>query len=212
MEMKCIFCGKVFDLSIWSRTQQYAILRGERYPYCSRECSEKGRVLHSVWTEDRREISRKSMREINHKYASERMKRNNPMFKEEVRQKVSQTLKVIKHHPPIQGGNGRGLTIPQELLIESLSEFHPISEFVVPTKLRSQGYPTNYKIDIAILPQKIAIEVDGGSHGSKKVQSADTRKTEFLNGLGWKVLRFSNREVTEHLETCVLEIVSTISL
>ena len=152
------------------------------------------------------------MREINHKYASERMKRNNPMFKEEVRQKVSQTLKVIKHHPPIQGGNGRGLTIPQELLIKSLSEFHPMSEFVVPTKLRNQGYPTHYKIDIAILPQKIAIEVDGGSHCSEKVQSADMRKTEFLNGLGWKVLRFSNREVTEHLETCVREIVSTISL
>ncbi len=167
--------------------------------------------MHSVWTEEQREISRKTMREMNHELASERMKRNNPSKNPEVRQKISRSLKAMNHRPSIQGGNGRGLTVPQMLLVQRLSDFHPSTEFVIPTGKRSQGYSTHYKIDIAFPLQKVAIEVDGSSHYALKVQTADIKKTEFLNGLGWKVLRFSNQSVINDLETCVRTVVSTIS-
>lgn len=78
------------------------------------------------------------------------------------------------------------------------------TEVVVKTQMpRGLGYPTHYKIDIAHTTLQIAIEVDGGSHRSLLGLQRDAKKTAFLHGVGWTVLRFSNREVMEHLADCV---------
>lgn len=66
-------------------------------------------------------------------------------------------------------------------------------------------------VDIAHVGYKIAIEVDGKSHGLKRQQQIDRFKEKTLSNLGWIVLRFSNERVMEHLEECVLEVSSTIS-
>lgn len=114
------------------------------------------------------------------------------MHRQEVRRRVSAKLKEIKHRPPAQGGNGRGLTEPQRLLSQKLGPDW-ITEFVVPTRIpRGEGYPTHYKIDLANPAQMIAIEVDGGSHCSLKVRERDARKAEFLRSKGWSVFRVSN--------------------
>lgn len=166
-----------------------------------------------AWTPERRAIASRTMAETNRKYASERMKRNNPMAKDDIREKMSRTLQQIHHHPKIQGGNGRGLTIPQKSLLDELTKrgLTPIPEYVIPTRMRPLGYPTHYKIDLALPELKIAIEIDGGSHGSLKVQEADRRKTAFLTGCGWHVLRFTNQQAEVHTEECALEILFTIS-
>ena len=39
----------------------------------------------------------------------------------------------------------------------------------------------------------------------------DKKKEFCLNTLGWRVLRFGNKQVTEHLEDCVQMVLSTIS-
>jgi very-short-patch-repair endonuclease len=57
----------------------------------------------------------------------------------------------------------------------------------------THGYPSHYKIDIAEPKQKIAIEVDGNSHHSRK--ALDTKKDAKLRSLGWIVLRFWNRDI-----------------
>lgn len=211
MEMKCECCGKVFDISIWSKTQRSALRKGTRPPHCSMECARKTAKTKTVWTEERREQSRQFMADWNRKHCSQRMKEDNPMHNESTRQKVSKTLKEMGHRPAVQGGNGRGMTTPQSLMVAHLLQFHPYPEYVIPTGRRPEGYPIHYKIDIAIPDKMVAIEIDGGSHCSLKVQIADMRKTEFLTELGWKVLRFSNREVMEHLEDCVEMVKSTIS-
>jgi hypothetical protein len=126
------------------------------------------------------------------------MRKQNPMFSLETREKMSQTLKRIGHRPKIQGGNGRGLTEPQKLLLEKLGDgWYP--ELVVCTKLKNP-YPHHYKIDIANPNLKIAIEVDGGSHFSLKVRTKDKKKQDFLISNNWKVLRFTNKQILENLE------------
>ena len=108
---------------------------------------------------------------------------------------------------------GKPLTIPQKNLVEALEKkYYVETEFVVPTKIkRGLGYPTCYKIDIALPWEMIAIEVDGNSHCSLEIQTQDKKKEDFLRGKGWKVFRFKNEEVTERLSECVERISSTIS-
>ena len=72
-------------------------------------------------------------------------------------------------------------------------------------------YPPAYKVDIGSIPLKIAIEVDGFSHCSLARKELDKKKEKFLGGLGWTVLRFSNKEVLENLTKCVQMVLSTIS-
>ena len=139
------------------------------------------------------------------------MKTNNPMSRPEIREKVSKTLKERGHRPPVRGGNGTGLTEPQKMLMDALTELETTAEYVVPTKKRQEGYPTCYKIDVAIPNKMIAIEIDGYSHCSLKRKEQDKKKTDFLSGLGWKVLRFKNKQVMEHLTDCVQTVMSTIS-
>ena len=207
--MYCKICQKPVDLSKKPReTARQSRLRG--YAFCSRDCAQK-----SQWTEERRKKASEQMKEQNKTEAfikqRQSMKTNNPMSRPEIREKVSKTLKERGHRPPVRGGNGTGLTEPQKMLMDALTELETIAEYVVPTKKRQEGYPTCYKIDVAIPNKMVAIEIDGNSHCSLKRQEQDKKKTDFLNGLGWKVLRFKNKQVTEHLADCVRMVMSTIS-
>lgn len=160
-----------------------------------------------------RKISSETMKKTNEKYKesfSKRMIENNPMKKEEVREKVKTTLRLIQWKPTIRKGNGTGATKAQLLLASSLGWE---MEFVVKTghsPRDGSGYPTCYKIDIANEKLKIAIEVDGNSHHSLERKKQDKKKTDFLIGLGWKVLRFKNKEVLNELESCLEKIKSMI--
>ena len=168
--------------------------------YCSRECS---RIVASA-------RSSETMAATNRKYASEMMRISNPMQKESVRKKVSATLKRIGHKPKIQGGNGKELPVAHLQLAKALQSQDSawIIEYAYPTKQdRQSGYPTCYKIDIAHPRMTIAVEVDGFSHLAFKRREQDAKKTQFLNGDGWTVLRFTNAEVTEDLNL----VMSTIS-
>jgi very-short-patch-repair endonuclease len=49
-----------------------------------------------------------------------------------------------------------------------------------------------YFLDIACRSVKLAIELDGSQHIDSEY---DTRRTAFLEALGWKVVRFWNSEV-----------------
>jgi hypothetical protein len=149
------------------------------------------------------------MTRTNKKYASERMKRKNPMHSAVTREKLSLTLRKIGHRPPARGGNGSGPTEPQKILADVLG--YKMEHAVgIPKHARPNGCPNVYKIDVACPERMIAIEVDGGSHCSLVGQERDRRKDSCLSGLGWKVFRFTNKQVMEHLEECVRTVTSTI--
>jgi hypothetical protein len=124
------------------------------------------------------------------------------MHSEASRLRMSETLRAIKHMPKTQGGNGRGLTEPQRQLLHALGPDW-IPELAVGTGVRpGNGMPSHWTIDIANPQLMIAVEVDGGSHCSTRVQERDRRKDEFLASKGWSVFRVSNAEAIRLCSTC----------
>lgn len=191
MDLKCNYCGK--EISSPTKNQKDTYRRRGR-AYCSKECGK----------EYSRKIASETMSKTNKKYASKRMKENNPMKKEEIRKKVSEKLKG--HKPSVIYGNGRGLTKPQEKLLDLLLKYKAIPEYAVSTKGYVGNYPNNYKIDIALPEYKIAIEVDGNSHRAIKRQIEDMKKTKLLKNKGWKVIRFWNNEINQDINKCLKKI------
>jgi len=122
-----------------------------------------------------------------------------PTTRPEVRRKISERLKEIGHKPKIQGGNGRGLTVPQEKLLRLLGTSW-IAEYVVPIG-RKPGLPTHYKLDLADPMRKITIEVDGNSHYALVRQAQDKKKTIYLQNHGWIVLRFWNHQILSWIDS-----------
>jgi very-short-patch-repair endonuclease len=168
--------------------------------YCSKECSSAAKSRSSSIT----------MAETNRKYASARMLTNNPMQREEVRQKVSRTLREIGHGPKVQGGNGRGATPPQQILQDALGWQ---TECIVRTGALGKVLraPHHYKVDLAAPALMIGIEIDGSSHASSARKEQDGRKDLFFQQIGWKLLRFKNQEVLDDLEGCLTKIKAAMS-
>jgi very-short-patch-repair endonuclease len=58
----------------------------------------------------------------------------------------------------------------------------------------------SFVVDFADMSACLVIEVDGDSHGSETAHICDTQRTVWLNGQGFQVLRFGNRDVLHNLE------------
>ena len=68
-------------------------------------------------------------------------------------------------------------------------------------KFRRQHSIGDYIVDFYCASEKLVIEIDGDSHFvSNEAVEYDLKRTKFLNGLGIRVLRFSNNDVKESLE------------
>jgi len=122
----------------------------------------------------------------------ERIKALNPMSIPGVREKVSAILREMGHKPSVRGGNGKGLTVPQKFLLELLGG-RWIPELAISLGAKQDGYPTCYKVDLGMPSLKIAVEIDGNTHFSRK--SIDQKKDNKLSSLGWRVIRIKNPEV-----------------
>lgn len=169
--------------------------------FCSEQCK-------------REKVSKEAserMAATNRRYASERMKRKNPMHNGVSKDKMKATLKEIGWKPPVRGGNGTGPTVPQKRLADALGIESEYAIRTGATRNDPRRLPTAYKVDLAYPSKKLAIEIDGQSHGVLSRQAQDRKKEAFLRSIGWTVLRFSNKQVMEHLEECVRTVTSTIS-
>ncbi len=70
----------------------------------------------------------------------------------------------------------------------------------IPLRFRRQRPFGPYVVDFYCAQQKLVIEIDGDSHATDDAIAYDNERTAFLQGLGLRVLRFSNRDVMENLE------------
>ena len=59
-------------------------------------------------------------------------------------------------------------------------------------KFRRQHVVGPFILDFACIEQKLAIEADGGQHNESE---GDERRTVWLEGQGWRIIRFSNNEI-----------------
>jgi valyl-tRNA synthetase len=74
-------------------------------------------------------------------------------------------------------------------------------------KFRRQHPIDQFIVDFVCLKKQLVVEIDGGYHNDPEIQKADKIRTEILESLGYKVIRFSNEEVL-HTREKVLESIS----
>ena len=73
-------------------------------------------------------------------------------------------------------------------------------------KFRRQQSIGHYIVDFVAMSKKLVVELDGGQHAEEKKQH-DINRTNYLNGLGYNVLRYWNHDIFENIEG-VLEDIS----
>lgn len=66
-----------------------------------------------------------------------------------------------------------------------------------------------YILDFACRTAKLAIELDGSQH--LEASAYDDRRTTFLEGMGWQVLRFWNGDVRENADGVAEAIAAAVS-
>lgn len=75
-------------------------------------------------------------------------------------------------------------------------------------RFRKQQVIDDYIVDFACLSKQLVIELDGGYHFEKEQMEFDRIRTEQLEHLGFKVIRFTNEEVFCNIE----KVLETIKL
>lgn len=203
MKKICEKCGKEFECR--KKTQRF----------CSRSCVHKGKILSE---ETRKKISEKvtdtllNNEEIRNKMkekvwdnkdrqneSSIRMKTNNPMYTEEYKNKMINTLRDNQKNYFNNCGNGH-ISYVESLLLEDLEllgfEYNKaINTKTVREKFPENEYPYHYKPDFVNECIKLCIEIDGTNHQKPKDVERDKKKELCLEYLGYKTIRFTNEEV-----------------
>lgn len=110
------------------------------------------------------------------------------------------------------------LSIKSEKNNEEISEYdYELSKCESPIEIRlfkslwNCGIETHtqyvehpYRLDMVIFNPKICIECDGREWHSTATQKAhDRRRTAYLRRKGWKVIRFSGRQINRDVKRCV---------
>jgi len=70
----------------------------------------------------------------------------------------------------------------------------------LPNRFRRQRPFGPYIVDFYCASLKLVIEIDGDSHTTADAVAYDAERTAFLEGLGLRVIRFSNHEVMNNVE------------
>ena len=75
---------------------------------------------------------------------------------------------------------------------------------------RRQHPVFGYIPDFVCLKERLIIEIDGGYHLAEEQQETDLERTEYLNQMGYVVLRFTNESVLNDIDTVLEEISDTL--
>ena len=75
---------------------------------------------------------------------------------------------------------------------------------------RRQHPVFGYIPDFVCLKERLIIEIDGGYHLAEEQQEMDLVRTEYLNQMGYVVLRFTNESVLNDIDTVLEEISDTL--
>ncbi len=80
----------------------------------------------------------------------------------------------------------------------------------LPITVNRQKVIGNYIVDFYIATAKLVIELDGSQHYEEKGIENDAKRDAFLNGLGIKVLRYSNLDVNQRFERVCEDILNNL--
>ena len=77
-------------------------------------------------------------------------------------------------------------------------------------KFRRQHPIGPYFADFACVARKLVVEIDGEHHALQR--ESDSRRTDFMEQAGWRVIRFSAREAVQNPEGVWAEIVRVLGI
>ncbi|RKN83283.1 endonuclease domain-containing protein [Ulvibacterium marinum] len=73
-------------------------------------------------------------------------------------------------------------------------------------KFRRQHSIGNYIVDFYCASERLIVELDGEVHNNSVAAEKDERRTKYLENLNYKVIRFENKMVFDHLTSVLQEI------
>ena len=73
-------------------------------------------------------------------------------------------------------------------------------------RIRRQHPIGPYIVNFAVVSQKIIIEADGWTHETDEGQARDKIRTAYLEKLGWRIMRYDNNDIFDHLDYVVEKI------
>ena len=76
-------------------------------------------------------------------------------------------------------------------------------------KFKRQVPLGNFVVDFSCYEKRLIIELDGGHHSEQEVY--DQIRTEYLESLGYKVIRFWNNEVIHNFDAVLSEIFNELT-
>ncbi len=111
----------------------------------------------------------------------------------------------VRHYDPQLKGSARRLrknqTEAEKLLWSKIRKRQ-----LMGLKFQRQFELGTYIVDFVCRDLKIILELDGGQHNLN--QEYDQKRTEYLERLGYKVLRYWNNDVMENIDGILEDIVS----
>ena len=78
-------------------------------------------------------------------------------------------------------------------------------------KFRRQHGIGRYIVDFYCADLNLIIEIDGDSHFTTDAMEYDFERNEFMEGLGIKVLRFTNDQINQSLDEVLSEIAKSLT-
>ena len=100
--------------------------------------------------------------------------------------------------------NRKNATLAEDILWEN------IRNKTLGVEFRRQHIIADFIADFVCLDKMLIIEIDGGYHSERKQKEDDGLRTERLNELGFRVIRFSNEEVQFNIEEVLKKIQNTL--
>ena len=100
--------------------------------------------------------------------------------------------------------NRKNATLAEDILWEN------IRNKTLGVEFRRQHIIADFIADFVCLDKMLIIEIDGGYHSKRKKKEDDELRTERLNELGFRVIRFSNEEVQFNIEEVLKKIQNTL--
>ena len=77
-------------------------------------------------------------------------------------------------------------------------------------RFRRQAPIGDFIVDFACYTPRLVIELDGGQHAQAAQQKHDATRTGWLEGQGFRVIRFWNNDALENTDTVVMEIIRVL--
>lgn len=202
----CEYCGKELTIKQEKREGRF----------CSNSCSMKYKKANYTYKpmeytdaiRKKLSISMKKnwQKEKFRKQNYKRMTENNPMFNQKTIQKMMNSLAINgtkNMQNNFKAGNGK-ISEVEQIAYNILVPLGFIYNYAIGMKEIRIAYPekkfaSNYKPDFVDLRKKIAIEIDGNSHGGKN-KLVDNKKEFALAYYGFKIFRFTNNFVKNKTE------------